>query len=266
MDLLFPACVAVLEDAMMPLHYRDITSRALERLRHTAPCAAAQADEAKNAENVREKLLGATRLGTFYLGKPSCLGAMQRWFRLPQLSLLHQDTVAIPGHAQAGADGGFEALMRSPFMETKYRTALPHRRYKACAQGLVLQAHVVQWFTTHYARLVRPPLNEGRWNLPCNHDFQLVLPTRTFLVDITGPDLHGLYIHAPKKAQADLHLLCRIVGRDCRFEGVIRGQDFTMMVIPETSLSPVNFCVWLHCLQRGLDYPLLTQHAIAATQ
>jgi len=248
---LFPVCVKVLDREKRPIHYLKLTAMALEQeLDVFLPKPAFM----KNAENVREKLLCAKQRGTFYTGSPLCMGALQYWFKSNQLQFT-TDFIVIPGSAQAGASGAFEALMRSKNMiihnPSLRNTELLNR---ARSSGLVLEHHVAEWFKENYPTMYQPPNNHGMWDIPCNHDFKLLIKDDSLLVDVAGPDWHGRYGKRGKKPKCAVHLLCRISGKDCIFEGVVRGDDFSEDVIPITAFSPTAFLVWLNCKKDDIPY------------
>ena len=248
---LFPACVNILDREKKPIHYRKLTAQALEgELKVFLPSDAFM----KNAENVREKLLGAEQHGTFYTGRPLCMGALRHWFKTDQLQFT-TDWITIQGNASAGASGAFEALMRSKYMiinnPSLRNTEILNR---ARSSGLVLEHHVAEWFKESYPSMYQPPNNLGAWDRPCNHDFKLVVNGRPLLVDVAGPDWSGRYGKRGRKSKTEVHLLCRVLGKDCVFEGVVGGEEFTEDVIPLTAFSPTAFLVWLNCCKEGIDY------------
>jgi len=248
---LFPVCVRVLDKEKTPIHYLKLTSLALER---EMDVFLPKPDFMKNAENVREKLLCAEQRGTFYTGSPLCMGALRHWFKTDQLQFT-TDWITIQGSAQAGASGAFESLMRSKYMvinnPSLRNTELLNR---ARSSGLVLENHVSEWFKEKYPTLYQQPDNYGAWDRPCNHDFKLLIGGRPLLVDVAGPDWHGQYGKRGRKPKTEVHLLCRIAGKDCVFEVVVNGNDFTESMVPMTAFSPTAFLVWLNCHSQGIDY------------
>jgi hypothetical protein len=260
---LFRACREVLEAHRVPLHFRMLTRTAMTDLGvicddHRAFRQALR----ENEENVREKFLQARwKDETFYLGKPHCLGGLRRWFQLPQLQLFHIDEVRIPGHAQAGATGAFHSLLRFPHMQQKNLYASEATRMKACATGLVLEAHVKQFFLDTYPAFFQPPENEHdslRWD---KNDFYLVVKHQRFGIDVFGPNRYGQFKRAPGKPATDIHIAASIDNDACVLKGVIRGRALSEDFVPHVSFSPINFLVWLNCLRDGLPYHLLTAAA-----
>ena len=251
---LFPVCVRILDREKRPIHYQKLAALALEKeMGVFLPKSAFL----KNAENVREKLLLAGQCGTFYAGSPLCVGGLRHWFVVDQLQFT-TDWITIQGNAQAGANGAFEALMRSRHMVI-HNPSLRNTELlnKARSSGLVLEHHVAGWFKAHYPTLYREPENQGIWDRPCNHDFKLASDDWMIKVDVSGPDWRGQYGHRGRKPKADVHLLCRITGADCTFEGVVRGESFGENCIPMTASSPTAFLVWLNCFIAGIDYRLV---------
>jgi hypothetical protein len=248
---LFPKCVDVLSDALAPIHYAELTRQALRRL----GVANSQTNFQKEIENVREKLLLAEQRGTFYTGGPLYAGALQHWFVFDAQLSMTMDYIEIHGSAKAGADGAFEALMRSPFMGVNNpEMANTERLYRVRSSGLVLEKHVADWFNRRYPEFYSDAENAGKWRDPCSHDFILTVNDRRFLIDVAGPDDRGKYGRRGKKKPTDLHLTCRIHGDNCLFEGVVRGEGFNSSIDPASIFSPTAFVVWLNCAKLGIQY------------
>jgi hypothetical protein len=262
MEALFQACLAVLQEARMPLHYHELTLRAFRKLHASFGQEAFALAFAKNRENVREKFLQRSWHGhAFYVGDPYCLGGLRTWFASPQLLLLQTDVIHIPGHATAGSEGAYEALMRHPFMQTKNPFASLAARVEGLARGQVLEKHVQRWFQEQYPQLYRPARNATQWHRWDKDDFYLQIGARMLGIDILGARRDGTYTLAEGKQRTDIHLLCRIADASCLFEGVQRGTTIRAQVLPPACGSPVNFLVWLNCVQGGLDYYTLQAHA-----
>lgn len=263
MSDLFPACVAELEEGMRPTHYRALTGAALRRLNVPAPPSEALA---RIVEDVREKLLCAGRLGTFYLGAPYCLAGLRRWFRTPEVNLFHEDTVKIPGDAGAGVVAAYEALQRGEFMVQKNPNADPARLHMSRSRGLVVEQHVFRWALTRWPEFVMPPENHGKYERWCDHDMRLEIGKNVIKVDVANPALGRDTYGAPRsggKRTTDLHLLARVdeEGRDVLLEGVQRGTAFGEHIVPALAGSPAAFVVWLDCLRDGVPYDELTRAA-----
>jgi hypothetical protein len=250
--LLFPACRDALHEAQKPLHYHDLTLRGLQRI------GVSRKDVSFSAvcEDVREKLLCTKRYDTFYTGKPLYLAALHSWFKTEQETLFHIDRITIPGHAEAGARGAYEGLMRSAHMLQK--TTMDRR-----AAGLVLEQHVAYWFKDQYPAIYLPPENEGQWERPCDHDFKLDIHGNIIKLDVSGPRYHGGYGNPGNgKHATDYHLLCEIQGRDVCWLGVTPGRNYNAVITPETTLSPIRMVVWLNCIRDGIDYQIVKARAM----
>lgn len=250
---LFPACVNVLSKVLRPLHYADLTERAMKA------CGIPQPRQSpwfkKNIENVREKLLQAGQYETFYTGAPMFAGAFRSWFVSDAQLAMTLDYVEISGSAKAGAEGAFDALMRSPHMLI-HNPGLAHteRLNRIRASGLVLEKHVSQWFERRYPEFYADPDNHGAWTIPCSHDFKLVVENRVFAIDVAGPDENGNYGKRGRKRPTDLHFICRLHGDHCLWEGVVRGEGYQPDIDPASIFSPTAFLVWLNCAKHGIPY------------
>lgn len=257
--LLFEAVVSSLKHARVPLHYKTLTNIAITSLGLDKRAL----NMHKVIEDVREQLLDAGRLGTFYVPRPHCLGALREWFRCPQEMLFHLDRVHINGSAKSGVLGAYEALMRAPFMIDKTISGDVMNRNMARAKGLVLEQHVFGWMLETWPEFVLPAENEGQYHRPCSHDFRLEVNGQIIKVDVAGKSYLTQMYGSPRfgKQTTDLHLLCCIERDDVFLEGVQRGTEFGEHVMPVQATSPMKFIVWLNCLQAGLPYALLSDVA-----
>lgn len=250
---LFPACLKVLARELRPLHYADLTERAMKSCGIPQPRLSPWFG--KNIENVREKLLLAGQHGTFYTGKPLYAGAFRSWFMSDAQLTITLDYVEIAGSARAGVDGAFEALMRAPHMVIHNPgLANTERLNRIRSSGLVLEKHVSQWFERHYPDFYAEPANKGSWTQPCSHDFRLSVHGRTFAIDVAGPDEGGNYGRRGRKHPTDLHFICRLQGDHCAWEGVVRGEGYKQDIDPSSIFSPTAFLVWLNCAKHNINY------------
>lgn len=248
---LFPAVVSVLDQEMVPIHYAELTRKALARI----GLRDAQTAFKKEIENVREKLLIVGQRGTLYTGAPLFAGALRHWFVSDAQMSMTMDYIEIPGSAQAGADGAFEALMRSPHMVIHNPSlANTERLNRIRTSGLVLEKHVARWFKQRFTALYSEAENIGRWKQPCSHDFVLTVNGRAFLIDVAGPDERGQFGKRGRKHPTDIHLICRIDGDQCLWEGVVRGDGYKESIDPLSIFSPTAFIVWLNCAKHGIPY------------
>lgn len=274
--LLFPAAVEVLERAMQPLHYTELTRLAVEKLALEPGSLAMH----KVAEDVREQLLLAGRYETFYLGQPHCLGGLKRWFGGPQESM-NFDRFAISPNSWSCALGSFEALMRHPFtlnkksgrnafgIEAEERSDVDWRQIReVCwnrASGYVIEYQVSEYIRKRYPTLYLDAENAGKYKKPCSHDFRIQTRNHIITVDVAGRRRDGRYGKPWLKGAADMHLLCSLEERDgvVYVEGWQTGGQFGEWKYPEQCKSPLRFFVWLNCERDGLPYMKLHDAAKA---
>lgn len=128
MDVLFPACVEVLREEQRPMHYAELTRKALARLGygwHDVPWH-------RQVEDVREKLLLASSRGTAYIGKPYCVGVLKEWFPGPESQIvvdgkvlvlkqqeLNTERVPLPLQTEICIEAMVDAIYRFNYMQTK---------------------------------------------------------------------------------------------------------------------------------------------------
>jgi hypothetical protein len=104
-----------------------------------------------------------------------------------------------------------EQKMRSPYMLTKYADS-PARK-AGQLRGLVVEQHVSHWFRNQFPKHYLPPDNFEQWTKVCSHDFKLMTPERTLLIDISGPKKNGTFGSYSMKPSSgvDFHIITRIV-------------------------------------------------------
>lgn len=246
---LLPVCSHILEEELRPIHYKDLSIKAVEKMGLSVDDVVMY----RTIEDVREKLPAVKRYDVVYTGAPHCLMAKKRWF-IP--TLLHVDSILIPGHVSSGCNGAFEALMRDSHMLYKYGRT--EKTVSKRANGLVIERHVADWFASKWPEFYREPDNYKQWQRPCQHDFKLEIDGKVHLVDVASPTEHSYHSH--NKLSTHLHLLCKISpnGQDIIWESVMPGKYFLDGRLPEEGRSPHNMVVWLNCHKSGVDYTLFS--------
>lgn len=257
MPKMFKACRDVLGRMLIPLRYDELTMMALSELGLSKSTIHWQ----RQIEDVREKMLMAGRYGSFYIGAPHCLAGLKWWFKSSQERLIHPTPgILISSSATAGANGAFEALMRNPYL-LKKTSASDERIMEARAKGMILQSHITDWFQQKYPGFYRPPDNEGRWQIPCDHDFKLCIDGQIFKFDVSGPHLNGRYGNPGNGKKATrFHLLGEIANEGVWLKTVIRGSDYGSIIFPDfEGVWPERLIVWLNCKRERLDYNVIKE-------
>lgn len=278
----------VLDRALVPMHYADLTELALSDVH--VPVSGV--DFKRQKEDVREKILEARQNGMFYAGAPLCMGAKTRWFRLSQRQLIvsPDETIRIPGDILVAVEASVEAHLRSPLMIPKAprmktacetfvrdpRAALRDRPTLGTLQklltariaGLINEAHVSAWFRSQWPSLWVEKSNADDYTRWASDDFRLMIGGRLRSVDVMGPNSSGAYANpGGGKTPATYHVLCRLDADGVVWERVIRGEDFANAddAIPESvGLTAVQMTVYLNCITAGIDYGLLRKAAATA--
>jgi hypothetical protein len=250
MTELFRACNQVLSEALMPLHYERLTELAVERLGYQG------VNIAMAMEDVREKMLErkaqAEKYEVVYTGRPACLVVKRRWFLA---SLLHADSVVIPGDAYCGYLAAYEVALRAPHMAQKHARATLQNIAEGRGRGLTIETHVAEWFRARWPEFYREPDNYGQHRRACGHDFKLFVDGHAMEVDVAGPDRHGGF-GGVNKPRAHVHLLCLIDRPNVVWRAVQIG-TLEDRVVPEAAVSPEKMVVWLNCRQQDIDYEAL---------
>lgn len=253
---IFPACREILDNALRPIKYTDLVTQALEQLGIPLDYVNFQ----RQIEDVREKMLIKGMYDSFYIGKPHCYAALNSWFSNGQIDLFNwHKPIVIPGDVSSGVHGAYEAIKRSPTMKKKNPYANIDLVHWARAYGLVIEQHVADWFKTNWPDSVLRPDNYQKWNQWCDHDFKIRIDHRVFNVDVFGPKRDGSYGQPPQKKQTHFHLMCRAIGKDVLWEGIITGAQYrdTPDIVPEIGRPPQHMIVRLNCEKFGIPYDVV---------
>ena len=257
MPMVFKACSDVLDVECIPMHYADLTERALVTLGSSR----LTVDWPRQIEDVREKMLIAGRFGSGYVGSPHCLAFKRSWFpgaedpTLFNLDAGDSTCVRFATSPRHFINAGTEALCRAPHMLTK--VASSRRRWLGCMIGLSVEHHVKAWFQRSWPKFYEDPDNEGRFADPCNHDFKLRIGSTHLLVDVFSSGASREWrAPAAGKPRADLHLACEF-DRDAwsvLWRSVTKGDEYSTKYYPEAATSPLWMRAWLNCRHADLPY------------
>jgi len=256
MTEMFRVCSQVLDDARCPLHYRELTRRALAAMKRDER----HVDFGRQVEDVREKMLCAGRHETFYSPAPLCVGAKREWFSNDgqQLLIAPDLQVEIPPSIPAAIDGATEALLRSPHMVQKNKYARPEVVSRARAGGLVIEALVKSYFRSQWPEAFVAPENEGRADKWCDHDFKLRINGAVLKFDVANPSLDGEWRVADGKHSTDFHLRCRLRDGRLVWESIVPGALYASNPRPWMLVAPLRLVVRLNCEKYGVDYSLVS--------
>lgn len=253
MSVLFPECAKILADTMRPWQYAELTDAALLRL----SVVVTGRQLARVREDVREKMLEAGRFGSVYFGNPLCLAALEHWFPSKQKLLCNPVTeiLRIPGCAACCEEAIEEALLRSPHMLTKTRAPL-EKVMRGRARGIVVEAHVKQWFRETFPDFFEEPKNYRQYTQWSNHDFRLELPGHSWEVDVMNPrgSETDEYWAPAGKQTADLHIMARRDGSAVVIEGFQPGDKLKENFGIGETLPLSWLVVRLNCAVVGIDY------------
>lgn len=252
---LFPACLDVLNSELRPMHYKELTRKAIAKLGYHE----GDVSMFRASEDVRERLPERFRDTIYLSGNNLYAMAFRRWFRCGQLTLGNyvDEPVRIKGSATSGSEGAFNALMRAPYMEDHFGGKIEVRN-RVRAKGLVLEQHVKDWFKLHYPDFYLEPRNAGIWQQPCSEDFRLNVNGRVLHIDVAGRNRNGTF--GGSKKSTDIHLLCDIDGSDVFWFGTESGERWTENVFEVNSMSPANMLVYLNCAANKIDYDYLRSY------
>ncbi|MDZ4263818.1 MAG: hypothetical protein U1B30_15990 [Pseudomonadota bacterium] len=254
-EFLYPACVAELEDRLVPVNYRELTSMALARLgvsRETV-------NWNRQVEDVRERFADCPKHkdGAGYTGPPSFLAFLNSWIRTEAAPHLFNNDkpIVIESNFPSSEEACFEALMREPYMMTKTSTSR-ERRIRGLARGMLIQHHVCHYFRSRWPAFYVPPENEGKWTMPCDHDFKLIIGVKLRKIDVMGEHLDGRFGLSAWKRPVWIHILARLYENQLVLEGFKPGPQFSdkdqFDWWDSDSIRPL--IVYLNCQKAGIDY------------
>ncbi len=257
MPAVFSACVAEMEDCLLPLHYQQLTERALARL--GIPKQAVNWH--RQIEDVREKLVEAERFGTAYTGEPQCLVFLRSWVRSDEPMLfnnIEKPVIIINANFPCSEEACIEALMREPYMLTK--TSAPReRRLRGLAKGMLIEHHIKEYFRSRWPDFYVAADNERKWEMACDHDFKLLVGGKLCKVDIAGEHLNGRFGRSPGKRGVDIHIMAKLYGDRLVLEGFSPGSQFIAREhLDWWNATPIQpLLVYLNCQKAGIDYASL---------
>lgn len=248
--VLFPVCRTILFEEVRPMHYRELTDKALSRLSVDK----ADLNIHRQIEDVREQL--PKHDGIAYVGNPYCVMYLKVFVSPPTL-LNNITPLVIAANINDSIRACYEAILRSSSMVNKFNIPIETRAKKR-ARGLVTEHHIVGWFKTHWAELVLDPDNIGLWDKPCSHDFKLKLPTGITMVDVAGEDYRHEFGLTPGKKPTDIHICAKITDTDdcIVVYGYVGGRQFSNGVLAEETQPIQKMIFYLNCLKYGYDYSL----------
>jgi hypothetical protein len=248
--IMFPACVEVLKEKLVPLHYAELTRLAIQRLGEYE----FTINMKRQKEDVRERLLLPGRYGCFYTGKPHYLACLSRWFHINYYKAFEEmdDYIKVEPKMSSAFEGSFEALMRSEYMLNKANSDKAVKN-KRVSKGLMIEAVAKSYFKDNFPSLFGEPENHGNYRKPCDHDFILHLKHRSLKIDICGPNASGMFGNVGNKKTTDFHVLCRVINDELYITGILKGENFVDEILRNelklcnTATEPVRFVVWLNC-------------------
>lgn len=250
MTNLFRRCREIMERELRPMKYQTLTEMAVASFGKSRR----DVDWNDQIEDVREKLLLAGQYGFGYIGKPYAFAYLIEWLPTPTL-FNHTKPTTIDANLEAGKQAVFEGLMRSPYLIHKTSAPLEVARLSG-ANGLLMEAHVKQWFQRRYPSLYRPPDNDHKWTQPCFHDFKLQCGQRLYMVDVAGPLRTGLYglPEGGGKKPAEIEVLVGIEGNKVVIKGFVAGAEFDHRFTEFESHPFGRLAFYLSCFEYGIPY------------
>lgn len=280
---LWECCIEVLDELIRPLHYRELFEMGSARWldKYHPGCVFDDRSKAKNAENLREKLLipkgckGDAQSQTFYSRNGGYVGGLLKWFDTGQLKLNLDNQILIPSRLSSCIEGATDALLRSPKMIQKNPYADPYSLAEGRMRGKTIESIVCNWFKDRWPDFYVPASNAGQYGDSSSDDFALRVPgspVPTLFVDVFGPSKKDLrsksdtYTKANLKGTADLHLFCRPWHDDFHvawqgYLSQVKTQEVNEVNSVHSMRSPYELVVWLNCIAHGLDYDAIVEDA-----
>lgn len=256
---LFDACGKVLDEHMRPIHHRECVRLAYEYL--GLELLTGKQWE-RQVEDFREVIADPKRgkIGFGYVGGPYYTAHRPSWFPDHRQSELNIDAVDITLTEAEWRASRLEAGRRSRWMRKHHRD--PITVYENARDGYLREFAIRTWFKWQWPERVLDPENQGKWHIPCDHDFKLKISDElTLRVDV-ALDTDGVLV---KKAPCDLHVLTKFDDDEnptkCWWTGVHTGVQFAASAPAAIGRSPRRLVVWLNMLDHDMDYGDYTDRA-----
>ena len=249
------ACKILLKQQMKPMHYAELTRRALQIVNLSFDDIGFR----KWADELREKVFTAGLDGFVYVGKPHHLVVLSSWFETDWLFNTDVDAIRIDVTSELATEAAREAALRVPHMVNKFNDS-PEAQAERVARGLLIEKAVSGWFRSTFPTLWRPPDNDGDYKCWCGHDFKLKLRNQTWLCDVAGSHRDGLYgvANGGKPNGAHIHILADDCSLTVNIKGFRYGNEFRgERFAAESSRSIVRLVFFLHCQAMNLNYTKL---------
>lgn len=256
------ACRETLASRRVPMPYGDLAFHALHRL--DASLTPSEFQKAK--EDVREKvLLRKTDNPFVYFTDPDArrqdvrgMAGLRDWFEYDGLLFNPEfdKGIEIPLEQQLLLAAAGEMGMRQRFLLTA--TASSPSRWQACYGGLAIEHHVAAWFHRRWPSLYAPSDNEGRWDMPCDHDFKLCIGGSWLNVDVMGPRRDGMWGRPlyKGKAMTAVHVIADWDRLVVRMRGFLTGKEVAHMgCLSAENTHPIDvLVVACNCQAAGMSY------------
>lgn len=247
--VMFTACSDVLDRAIAPIHYAELTRRAMALL------GADEYDIRRRKEDVRERMLEKGRFGSMY--NTRCEGIKTEWVLREsidgQRDLLVGDPFEIKYCEAIAKSAESEAACRQPYMRNKYgQSEASH--LNAIASGLIVEHHVRHVFASQWIKSLRNADNHMIWRNACSHDFKLNLDGRWYDVDVCRPDRYGDSGCKHYKTPVHIHIVADRIGDSIWIDGWSPGRDFKGIAPTHVMRNIRQLFFILNCNAIGINF------------
>lgn len=255
---LFPACRSVLENVMVPMHYKALASMAVDLI---AP--GKQASIKDIAEDLRGKgkPFPGRRIGMEYYPRAGFKVGMRHWFNLDEqfLGVISMPRIIVKGSLLSFIDAAIQAHVRLPFMMNKYGLS-DAKRFEVALRGFIVETTVKQYFKDMWPLFYVNAENEGDIRSTCKNDFRLNVNGTVTGVDVATPKKDGTISKPRFKSPTDIHVFARL---DERAEVVeilsfTTGDKYTELFSMWQQQPFDRLACWLNCKSEGINFSIFT--------
>lgn len=171
----------ILEERLVPIHYKGLCDESAVFIEGDP-----YSEKTNHHEKFRQHFWEHDQPNI--IAVPNGYMVLKRWFPRPIVNANRLFLDAIPlqikGNCIVSYDAGYEQAKREPFMMDHYHDANTPSRKQKRMKAKLAEAHVQNYFATHYSSFYCEPTNYNKYEKPAKDDFRLIIGENTIYVDV----------------------------------------------------------------------------------